>query len=339
MSGFSQLVEDDSRSPIGVRLTPAGACGCGVLGVIAFIGIILIISSVDTVEPLEFGLNYSTWSKSIVDNRVYAPGRYFLGLGHTFVHFPNTIQTISFGTLPGSMYGPIRAKTGRGDTDIGESGGTSNGGLNITLSIALQYKFSPNNLHAMFRNYKLNYQTPFRLEFEEAIRQVASTFTQFDYWKGLDHVVSEMHSRINKSATSMNVQFLDVQLLEILLDARFENALVRTQVEQERKKLAEFELQVESIRQETEVLRAQANATIRVINATAMADQTRVVKEAEAKALAAYVNVQGETFGGVMSTLAFSPDDIVRYSWYKVLETKPDAKVFVGINPSPVTSV
>lgn len=56
---------------------------------------VLLFMSFSSLEVNELGLDYSSITKTI-DPNVYTPGIHFLGLGHSFIRYPSTIQTYDF---------------------------------------------------------------------------------------------------------------------------------------------------------------------------------------------------------------------------------------------------
>ena len=100
--------------------------------------IFVLLMSFSSLEFNEYGLEYSTISKSVkkiiqrylkvkqVDPFPYSGGIHFLGVGHHFVIYPKTVQTIEFSTEKGANGFPISSRT--------------SDGLEVTLEISFQYK-------------------------------------------------------------------------------------------------------------------------------------------------------------------------------------------------------
>lgn len=60
---------------------------------------ILAFFSIDTIEPLYYGLPYNKISKS-VSNEPYENGMYFLSPVSYFIHYPAYADTIEFSSRP-----------------------------------------------------------------------------------------------------------------------------------------------------------------------------------------------------------------------------------------------
>ena len=51
---------------------------------------------VDLLEQLDYGLNYNSITLKIEDTVYVNAGLYFLGVGHYFIKYPKTVQTMEF---------------------------------------------------------------------------------------------------------------------------------------------------------------------------------------------------------------------------------------------------
>ena len=73
----------------------------------------LIIVSFKSLDINEYGLDYSSISKTI-DNQAQQGGIHFLGVGHKFIKYPSTFQTIEFSKDLKSSGPPIKSRTSDG---------------------------------------------------------------------------------------------------------------------------------------------------------------------------------------------------------------------------------
>ena len=74
--------------------------GCGVC--IMLTVLIIIICSVGTVEPIEYGILYNSITKSVNTVEVKSGGWSFIGPFSSFFVFPSTMQNIDFTMFPGA---------------------------------------------------------------------------------------------------------------------------------------------------------------------------------------------------------------------------------------------
>lgn len=73
-----------------------------IFGTLAVVLLVLFISAWDTLEYTEIGLDYNSLLRSI-NKEAFSPGRYYLGIGHSFLKFPSTVQNVQFGKKTGRV--------------------------------------------------------------------------------------------------------------------------------------------------------------------------------------------------------------------------------------------
>ena len=110
------------------------------IGVVALV--ILIITSFSQLEVNEVGLDYSGITKTI-DKNIYSAGIHFLGVAHSFLKFPNTVQTYEFSKMPKADGSIIRSRT--------------KDGLEVEIEVSFQYHYITNSLYDMYMKYGDNY--------------------------------------------------------------------------------------------------------------------------------------------------------------------------------------
>ena len=77
-----------------------GKMGCMCICSLVVIGLAIGITawSTNTVEPIEYALNYSTLSKSVDTSKVYSGGWYVTGPMNSFITFPAINCNVDFTT-------------------------------------------------------------------------------------------------------------------------------------------------------------------------------------------------------------------------------------------------
>ena len=93
-------------------------------------------------EATEYGLNYSWISKNISPN-IKENGLYFIGIGHSFIKFPKTVQTIEFSNQKTANKSQIQSRT--------------SDGLEVTLEITFQYILIKYKIYELYNKYGSNY--------------------------------------------------------------------------------------------------------------------------------------------------------------------------------------
>lgn len=63
------------------------------------ITLLLVLLGLATVELDQYALNYSNISANFVDNTVYGPGLYYIGISNSFIRINKNLQTSYFSNL------------------------------------------------------------------------------------------------------------------------------------------------------------------------------------------------------------------------------------------------
>ena len=79
--------------------------GCSIC--VLLIGLIFLLVSIGTVEPIEYGLVYSSIKKQVDLDNVYSGGWYLIGPFSSFFVFPSTHINIDFADYPGAQKKPL----------------------------------------------------------------------------------------------------------------------------------------------------------------------------------------------------------------------------------------
>lgn len=108
--------------------------------------LILLINSFSSLEFNEYGLDYSSITKSI-NEKPYTAGIHFLGVGHSFIKFPKTVQTIEFSKEKSANSAPLKSRT--------------SDGLEVTLEISFQYKLIYEHIYDLYLKFGPVYQPTF----------------------------------------------------------------------------------------------------------------------------------------------------------------------------------
>ena len=68
-----------------------------IIGLLVLVSIIIFLVSMDSLEPLQYGITYNKLSKRIGTN-VYESGRYLIGPFQSFIVYPARLITVEFST-------------------------------------------------------------------------------------------------------------------------------------------------------------------------------------------------------------------------------------------------
>jgi hypothetical protein len=82
-------------------MSDAGCKICCVI-CIAVTALVIILMSIGTVEPIEFGIKYNSLSKKTDEENVYPGGWYMIGPLTSFIVFPSTLINIDWTDYSGA---------------------------------------------------------------------------------------------------------------------------------------------------------------------------------------------------------------------------------------------
>lgn len=107
-----------------------GCCCCSIV----LVGIILIVISFSSLEPNEAGIRYNFNTLQIDTKNIYRNGRYFLGVGQSFIKYSIKVENMRFSSTANSLEGPMFART--------------KDGLRIELEVGFNYQLT-NSIEAL----------------------------------------------------------------------------------------------------------------------------------------------------------------------------------------------
>jgi len=82
--------------------------------VLSLIGLIVLLCSIGTIEPIEYGISYNSISKKTDENNVYPGGWYMIGPFTSFLTFPSTLVNIDWTDYTGAQRGPLTVRDNDG---------------------------------------------------------------------------------------------------------------------------------------------------------------------------------------------------------------------------------
>ena len=85
---------------------------CGICWLL--IALIVLLLSIGTVEPIEYGIVYNAITKTVNSETVYPGGWYFIGPVMSFITFPATLVNMDFTEFPDAISRPLIVKDNDG---------------------------------------------------------------------------------------------------------------------------------------------------------------------------------------------------------------------------------
>jgi regulator of protease activity HflC (stomatin/prohibitin superfamily) len=295
---------------------PKQVC-CGISCCIVLItAIVLIATSFQTVDPNHVGLDYNGITLKINQAQLFQSGRHFLGVGHSFIIYPLTAQSVKFNNM----------------------NSRTNDGLLLTLDVNFNYQLV-GTLSALNELYFTYGELPeidqlYQRVAKNVVRVISSKYTAFDVLYNQTAVRAEMQSSLNLQLTPLHGSVDSFQLLNIELPRRFLNQRTRQDTAQQEIQKAVNEQSVAAEQARTTVIEAQRQAQIIVVEAQATANAMLLNARATADSIKAAVAAEKTSFTNVKSKLGLDKTSLLSYVWLDAVQKPKGAKLTVGI-PAP----
>lgn len=278
--------------PVAGAVASVFCCAVIAAAVLAFI-------SIGQVDQNEYGL-VMNWVTKKIGNQVYHGGTHLIGFWNTFVVFPATIQTIEFSERPWMHTSPaLHTRTKEG--------------LGLHLSIAFQYKLNPDDIPKLYALTNLNYEGLFTRIARDQLLEAASEYEGPQYWQERKKIGDHMRRLVNEQLLDSYASLWGLQLLVIDLPDQYEMSITMTQVQQQMAKTRTNEQVAAGIRADTEVMSADYNRQIKIIQAGADANATLTTKLAEAEAAKRRIKAEAEALAFTRKELKLSAVGAVEY--------------------------
>ena len=216
-----------------------------ILGIIFFVIFIIIylLISMDVVEPLEYGLPYNKFMKTI-GNEAYESGRYILNPFKSFLKYPKNLVTIEFSENKKAESTPLQTRTGEG--------------LSVILSVSFQYQLIKEKIPDLYNLANINFHSTYVRISRDVILKVGGMFNATDYWMNRVKIAETMKQTMDKELIKGFGHCVSLQLLKIELPKTYEDSIVQTQVEMQKINMRKFEQSAELIRQNSLVIISEA---------------------------------------------------------------------------------
>lgn len=186
--------------------------GCGICALL--VTLVVLLLSIGTVEPIEFGIVYNSITKSVKTDEVKSGGWYLIGPFNQFFTFPATLVNVDFTEFIGANRPPLQLK----DSD----------GQDIRLSISLQYKLRKDDIGNLYDKYQRGYEPIFISRMEDQIRKAVGQFDSEAFWTHRAEKGREIQARVNESLSDAFADCVNVQVINVQLNDIKESKIVNT---------------------------------------------------------------------------------------------------------------
>jgi len=238
----------------------------------------LIIFSVDTLTPTQYGLVYNRVTGVVYDTP-YAHGRHFIGPTNVFLKFPSNYQYLEFSENPKADHKPIQARTGR-DLNDADSGGQP-----IDISVAFTYQLDRKLLRTVYKNFAMDYEKRYIQFAMQSISDITQRFHPSAFWNDRATVADTMQVELNKVLRHQGyVRVRTLQLLRLEFLPGYETTIVGIQLAVQQRTTNEYRQQVVSVLKDIDIRESITHAAI--ANITSKAEATAMLNLNAAAAVA-----------------------------------------------------
>eukprot|EP00831_Metopus_contortus_P018681 TRINITY_DN17983_c0_g1_i4.p1 TRINITY_DN17983_c0_g1~~TRINITY_DN17983_c0_g1_i4.p1 ORF type:complete len:257 (-),score=78.79 TRINITY_DN17983_c0_g1_i4:71-841(-) len=176
-------------------------------------------------------------------------------------------------------------------------------------------------LPELYLKYNVHYEATLIRIARDTILQEVGNYEAPDYWLNRTFIGDSMRVALNESFMEVGAQCISLQMLRIVLPETYENQIVLTQVEVQKKRTKEYEQQAAITRAQIQVDISEVKRTIANITATAKSQSSIIRQEAVANALKTVIEAESSAYKSAMSLLNFSSEEMMKYVYYPVSYT------------------
>jgi regulator of protease activity HflC (stomatin/prohibitin superfamily) len=287
----------------------------------------MISMSFASLPTVEYGLDYNAITLT-VDNKTFSQaGLYFLGLGHSFIKFPRTIQTIEFNQAHQDL---LHTRTADG--------------LPLTLGVSFQYRFIPQHLHTLYLAYKNDHVHVYENTATAVIANVACNYSAYTFFNDKQGIAAVMQQVLaTQFQQKLYAQIEALQINYIQLPDTFQNAILESiSTKQNITRSSRFKENMQ-VTFETNLMVASQRKNQTIIEATGVANQRQQQALANAQVTEQQVSAEMYAYGNISAALGLPTASGLDYIWWdslQALAANGEGKEFlVGVNPQVVLPV
>ena len=281
--------------------------------------VILLLLSMDSLEPLQYGITYNKFSKKI-GTEVFESGRYLIGPFQNFVVYPANLITIEFSDNRNAVSAALQTRTAEG--------------LALQLHVSYQYRLTKDKIPELYNLANVNYQVTLIRMSRDVFMKVGGLYNATSYWTERNKIGDYMKDKLNDELQKAFATCEGLQILKVDLPKSYEDSIVLTQVEVQKTNMRKFEQDAELIRQDINVLVSSADQSIKITNATALGEAYKIKQFATATALQNTIDTEAQVYNDAKTQIALNDKDFSDYVYYTNLMDQKNAKILVGLQTS-----
>mmetsp|Transcript_97135 Transcript_97135/g.277984 ORF Transcript_97135/g.277984 Transcript_97135/m.277984 type:complete len:247 (+) Transcript_97135:520-1260(+) len=223
---------------------------------------------------------------------------------------------------------PIQTRTGEDASD------PDSGGQPITMCVSLQYVLpSDTDLGKIYNSFGGAYHERYTLIARNIISNVAQTFSPQDFWTDRTTIADKMFEACRDELKRQGmVTVTQLQLLRIDFPSQYEDMITLIQLQVQQKVTKEYQQRVTAILKNLEVMQAEVNAQVSVIEAEADRTSLQITNAAVAEGYMLQQAAKTNATALVAKTLGLDGPEVVQYLKLKAMKSHPSARTVIGLH-------
>jgi hypothetical protein len=263
-------------------------------------------------------LDYSGITKTI-DRELYTSGIHFLGVGHSFIKYPTTVQTYEFSKARGSDSPSVSSRT--------------KDGLEVNLEISFQFIYISTQLYDLYMTYAADNRIPCMKIAIDILTDVATQYKASQFFFDKEKISAAMQTSLNQTFAQYCYATVDYfQLKSIDLPDLYETAIQLTEVKRQNIHKAEAQKNKIAIEQETKIKQAEIASQININQAQGQASVLLQSNVATSESFYKIQTQQAQALAQVKSTLGLTNPQFIQYLRAKILKEYPEDLMIIGID-------
>lgn len=284
--------------------------------------IIMLACSFATVEVNMAALKFNTIQKRYDETKVFNPGRYFVGLGNSFVEFPMTWQPLSF--CQGCEDGPaVSGKAAKRGTNP----------VSVYLSIHMFYKIRIEYLAQIIKMFPRQDWHPryVSLVKNAIVEYLAKDLEVDDLLENRGKVARKFGLVVNQRIEPVHAFATALYIGHVQLERTSDDAYLRQWIAERSKLTSEKIGTAQEITKQTESDVAAIQAQTDTILSMQYLYGNSTVAKNRAEGEETVIKARGKGYQKIKARLNFNDEELLRYVYYDKVK-KDASSVVAGFN-------
>lgn len=287
--------------------------------------IFMLAFSFDTLQPNVMALLYNENTCFLDSSKLYNQergdsGRYFTGLGQSFVEFPRMLKSVKFNSEEDAHGSTVTARTFNGTA--------------VALDLAFQYELerTPAAVSTLYATFGDDFERFFVKYARQVVRDVVSDHIVMDLWEKRREMGEAMRDALDVALRAKHARVMGLQILSLTIPQDIQNAIEATSTAFQKIGEARFEKQATTVKALTKRLVAEKTSEVTVLQAESSSQA--LLEDVRAKAAALNVTIQSESdvLSLVKNTFSFTNEQLLRYVWLGAIAENNAQKVTIAVN-------